>query len=162
MTPTGLGPEAVGWTPTPAEMKHRQSRLGKTIRSHINSNSAQHYKGFILNDARYLLRPETLESIFYMYRLTGNSIYQDWAWEIFQAIESSCRVEGGFAEYQDVRKKTHFTSQRPLRDSMESFFLAETLKYLYLIFMPPAHLSLQDYVLTTEAHPLRITPHVGI
>lgn len=84
MTPTGLGPEAVGWAPTPEEMSRRQSRLGKKIRGSINSQAAPYRKGFLISDARYLLRPETVESIFYMYRLTGNPLYQDWAWEIFE------------------------------------------------------------------------------
>ncbi|KAI0230124.1 hypothetical protein L0F63_001988 [Massospora cicadina] len=157
MTATGLGPESVGWTPTPTELANRQTRLGVPIQTQTNSVPSPYRRGFHLHDARYLLRPETVESIFYMYRLTGDPTYQAWAWEIFQAINARCRVDGGFAEYHDVREAAAFSSQRPLRNAMESFFLAETLKYLYLTFMPPSHLNLQEYVLTTEAHPLRIT-----
>ena len=42
---------------------------------------------------------------------------------------------------------------------MQSFFLAETLKYLYLLFSPPSLVSFDEWVFNTEAHPLRIFPH---
>jgi len=38
---------------------------------------------------------------------------------------------------------------------MESFWMAETLKYFYLIFSEPELVSLDDFVFNTEAHPLR-------
>ena len=41
------------------------------------------------------MRPETVESIFYMYRITKDEKYRKWGWEIFQAIEKHCRVETG-------------------------------------------------------------------
>jgi len=40
-------------------------------------------------------------------------------------------------------------------DEMESFWLAETLKYFYLLFSTPDVISLDDWVLNTEAHPFR-------
>jgi mannosyl-oligosaccharide alpha-1,2-mannosidase len=43
-------------------------------------------------------------------------------------------------------------------DKMQSFFLAETLKYLYLLFSPPSVISFDEWVFNTEAHPLRIAP----
>ena len=46
-------------------------------------------------DARYILRPETIESLFIAYRLTANETYRDQGWEIFQSIEKHCRLEGG-------------------------------------------------------------------
>lgn len=157
MTLTGLGPESVGWTPTPEE-KRLRSGDSHSPREFSGTIPPTPYKdGFHLLDARYLLRPETLESIFYSYRLTGDPIYQDWAWEIFQAIQKHCRVSGGFAEYADVRAVPGFNKPDLHIDNMESFFFAETLKYLFLIFMPPNHLDLQEFVLTTEAHPLRIS-----
>ncbi|KAK0756530.1 hypothetical protein N5P37_010683 [Trichoderma harzianum] len=45
----------------------------------------------------------------------------------------------------------------PLEDYMESFWLAETLKYFYLVFTTPDIISLDDYVLNTEAHPFKLT-----
>jgi mannosyl-oligosaccharide alpha-1,2-mannosidase len=109
-------------------------------------------KGFTSSiDARYHLRPEALESIFIMYRITGNTAYQDIAWEIFQSIEIQTSTELGNAALTNA-----FTSPPPKDDFMESFWLAETLKYLYLIFSDTDLISLDDFVLTTEAHPFRI------
>ncbi|OAL55041.1 alpha-mannosidase IC [Pyrenochaeta sp. DS3sAY3a] len=104
-----------------------------------------------VGDARYVLRPEAIESIFHMYRITGESKYQDIAWDMFQAISTHTRAEFGNAAIGDVMK-------RPVEkyDSMESFWLAETLKYFYLIFSEPDEISLDDFVLNTEAHPFRI------
>ncbi|KAF7314321.1 Glycoside hydrolase family 47 protein [Mycena kentingensis (nom. inval.)] len=103
-------------------------------------------------DARYILRPETIESLFIAFRLTGNEKYRDWAWRIFSAIEAHCRVEtGGYASILNV-------DEVPSRkeDKMETFMLSETLKYLYLIFADASVLPLEKYVLNTEAHPLPI------
>ncbi|KAJ2126927.1 Mannosyl-oligosaccharide 1 2-alpha-mannosidase mns2 [Coemansia sp. RSA 921] len=100
-----------------------------------------------------MLRPETVESLFVMYRITGDQKYQEWGWQIFESIEQYARVEHGYAALVNVLQ-TNMTSN--LEDSMESFFLAETLKYLYLLFSPPTVLPLDEYVFTTEAHPFRI------
>lgn len=104
-----------------------------------------------VGDGRYVLRPEAIESIFYMYRITGESKYQDIAWEMFEAISKHTRTEFANAAIPDVMKTP------PERyDSMESFWLAETLKYFYLIFSDPGEVSLDDFVFNTEAHPFRI------
>ncbi|KAJ7784540.1 glycoside hydrolase [Mycena metata] len=103
-------------------------------------------------DARYMLRPETVESLFLAYRLTGNEKYRTWAWDIFQAIERHCRVEtGGYATIINV-------DEVPSRqeNKMETFMMSETLKYLYLIFADASVLPLDKYVLNTEAHPLPV------
>ncbi|KAI8939137.1 hypothetical protein NX059_004971 [Plenodomus lindquistii] len=104
-----------------------------------------------VGDGRYVLRPEAIESIFYMYRITGESKYQDIAWEMFQAISNLTRTEFANAAISNVMKTPIETY-----DSMESFWLAETLKYFYLIFSEPDRISLDDFVLNTEAHPFRI------
>ncbi|KAJ2832025.1 hypothetical protein J3B01_005054 [Coemansia erecta] len=109
--------------------------------------------GISPSDSRYMLRPETVESLFVMYRITGDQKYQEWGWQIFESIEQYARVEHGYAALVNVLQ-TNMTSN--LEDSMESFFLAETLKYLYLLFSPPTVLPLDEYVFTTEAHPFRI------
>uniref|UniRef100_A0A8C5VDC9 alpha-1,2-Mannosidase n=1 Tax=Microcebus murinus TaxID=30608 RepID=A0A8C5VDC9_MICMU len=82
-------------------------------------------------DRHNLLRPETVESLFYLYRLTGDRKYQDWGWEILQSFNKFTRVpSGGYSSINNVRNP-----QKPEpRDKMESFFLGETLKYLYLLF----------------------------
>jgi len=108
-------------------------------------------------DSAYYLRPETVESLYWMYTITAEQQYQDRAWEIFQAIERNCRADkhngAGYGAYPNV------ATPGPLIDRMESYFLAETLKYLYLIFDEDAtkmewH---RDKLLTTEAHVIRVT-----
>mmetsp|Transcript_22123 Transcript_22123/g.32910 ORF Transcript_22123/g.32910 Transcript_22123/m.32910 type:complete len:225 (-) Transcript_22123:44-718(-) len=98
----------------------------------------------------YLLRPETVESLFVLYRVTGDTKYQDWGWEIWQSIERYCKTESGYSGIRDVTNTnvSHDNTQ-------QSFFLAETLKYLYLLFSPRDLISLDEYVFNTEAHPLR-------
>ncbi|KAK8595807.1 hypothetical protein V6N12_064316 [Hibiscus sabdariffa] len=96
-----------------------------------------------------ILRPETIESLFYLWRLTGNKTYREWGWNIFQAFERNSRVETGYVGLKDVNTG--------LKDNMmQSFFLAETLKYLYLLFSPPSVIPLDEWVFNTEGHPLKI------
>lgn len=98
-----------------------------------------------------ILRPETVESLFYLWRVTGNKTYQEWGWNIFQAFEKNSRIESGYVGLKDVNSG--------VKDNMmQSFFLAETLKYLYLLFSPPSVIPLDEWVFNTEAHPLRIVP----
>ncbi|KAN0027656.1 hypothetical protein ACTFIU_010629 [Dictyostelium citrinum] len=101
--------------------------------------------------SHYILRPETVESLFILYRLTGDTIYQDWAWTIFESINTVCRTKNGFAGVKDV---SNIHSQ--FDDNQQSFFMAETLKYLYLIFQPSSVIPLDKYVFNTEAHPVKI------
>ncbi|KAH7984419.1 hypothetical protein HPB52_020471 [Rhipicephalus sanguineus] len=104
------------------------------------------------NDAHNLLRPETLESLWYMYYFTRNETYRDLAWRIFQGFEKHCKVPGG--GYTTIGSVLN-TKQTGPRDMMESFFLAETLKYLYLLFSEEDVLerySPTRYLFNTEAH----------
>mmetsp|Transcript_646 Transcript_646/g.1913 ORF Transcript_646/g.1913 Transcript_646/m.1913 type:complete len:100 (+) Transcript_646:806-1105(+) len=98
-----------------------------------------------------MLRPEAVESLMILYRVTGKNKYREWGWEIFQAIEKHCKVEAGYSGVRDV-------TQEPaeLDNKMQSWFLAETLKYLYLLFSPTDVVSLDEWVFNTEAHPLMI------
>ena len=82
------------------------------------------------NDAQNLLRPELVESLYYLYYLTGDKMYQDWGWSIFESFEKYTRQTDGYSSINDVRHKDNV---RP-RDKMESFFLAETLKYFLFTF----------------------------
>ncbi|KAI0126357.1 family 47 glycosyl hydrolase [Xylariales sp. AK1849] len=107
-------------------------------------------KGFrSARDPRYLLRPEAIESIFLMYRMTGKEEYQEIAWTMFQSIKKATETDLAFSAINDVTA----TGQTQKLDSMESFWLAETLKYFWLIFSSPDLISLDQYVLNTEAHP---------
>jgi mannosyl-oligosaccharide alpha-1,2-mannosidase len=99
----------------------------------------------------YKLRPEAIESVFVMYRLTGDEGWREKGWKMFDAIDRATRTRTAHAAVKDV------TSQLGAhRDSMESFWLAETLKYFYLLFSEESLVSLDEWVLNTEAHPFRL------
>ncbi|GLD94490.1 hypothetical protein PINS_up003101 [Pythium insidiosum] len=102
-------------------------------------------------DRAYRLRPETIESLFYLYRVTKDQKYRERGWEIFQSLEKHAKAPFGFAAVQDVT-----VVPAPLEDKQESFFLAETLKYHYLLQCPDNVIPLDKYVFNTEAHPLLI------
>lgn len=95
-----------------------------------------------LTDRKYYLRPEAIESVFVMYRLTGDDYWRQKGWRMFEGISKYTRTMFGHSAIDDV------TSMEPhATDSMESFWLAETLKYFYLLFSDPDVVSLDDYVL---------------
>ena len=98
-------------------------------------------------------RPETAESLFVLYRVTKDARYRDWGWEILQAFENHSKVaSGGYTSLSSVN-----TPNPSKRDKMESFFLAETLKYLFLLFTDDSDiLRLDQWVFNTEAHPLPV------
>ncbi|MCX6250502.1 MAG: glycoside hydrolase family 47 protein [Bacteroidetes bacterium] len=97
----------------------------------------------------YPLRPENLESCFYLYRMTKEDQYLRMGKRMIGDILKKCRTNAGFAEVKNVKPLQ-------LSDSMESFFLAETLKYAWLLFAPESTLDLNKVVFNTEAHPLKI------
>lgn len=99
--------------------------------------------------AHSFLRPETAESLFYMYRFTGDERYRQWGEKIFRAIMEHAKVDAGFASVKDVNQKP-----TEKHDEMQSFVMAETLKYLWLLFSPADALDLDRFVLNTEGHPL--------
>lgn len=99
----------------------------------------------------YILRPETAESLFILNQLTGDPIYRDWAWEIWEAIDKECRTGSGYGSLRNVNNRN-----AGIDDRMESFFLAETIKYLYLAQDPDKPVDLMEKVFNTEAHPLTI------
>ncbi|RYR36357.1 hypothetical protein Ahy_A10g051335 isoform C [Arachis hypogaea] len=103
-------------------------------------------------DRHNLLRPETVESLFVLYRITEDPKYREWGWQIFEAFEKYTKVDtGGYCSLDDV------TSIPPhKRDKMETFFLGETLKYLYLLFADSSLIPLDKFVFNTEAHPIPI------
>ena len=107
-------------------------------------------------DAHNLLRPETVESLHIMYQITKDNKYRDYGWKIFKAFDKFCKVPtGGYVSVNDVRSAEN-PRRGEGRDKMESFFLAETLKYLYLLFSDDDIIPLDKYVFNTEAHPLPV------
>ena len=77
-----------------------------------------------------------------MYRVTGDEIWREKGWKMFNAIQNHTRVEFGNSALRDVTREVP-----GFLDEMESFWLAETLKYFYLLFSDPSVISLDDYVL---------------
>ncbi|KAI0886758.1 glycoside hydrolase family 47 protein [Annulohypoxylon maeteangense] len=98
----------------------------------------------------YILRPEAIESVWYMYRITGDTTWQDKGWKMFNAIVSQTRTESGNSAIDNV-----LLPNSDKTDEMESFWLAETLKYFYLLYSDPSLISLDEWVLNTEAHPFK-------
>ncbi|KAI3429765.1 hypothetical protein D9Q98_010078 [Chlorella vulgaris] len=122
--PSGLSPEYVTFTP----------------------------QGMKVGAAYNMLRPEALEAMWYMWRLTHDWKYRVWAWEIFQAFETHSKAEAGYSGVKDVR------AAEPVHDdTQQSFFLAETLKYLFLLFSDDSSFNMDEWVLNTEAHPLKVS-----
>lgn len=90
----------------------------------------------------YFLRPEAIESVFIMFRLTGDDAWRRKGWKMFEAIIKYTRTNLAHAGIKDV------TASKPAqKDAMESFWTAETLKYFYLLFSDPNVVDLDKYVL---------------
>jgi len=105
---------------------------------------------FSPSDDRFLLRPETAESIYYMLHFTGDESWRDRSWRIAKALNKHARSKYGFSSLDGV------SSHSPLKlDDEESFFFAELLKYLYLAHTTKAEFDPTVFILTTEAHPLK-------
>jgi mannosyl-oligosaccharide alpha-1,2-mannosidase len=162
-TPSGIMPEIMSAVPCPAEGacewdEEAWQKAAFILAGSPSNKSPQQIvleqklpPGFSgIQDGKYILRPEAIESVFIMYRITGDPVWHDKAWEMFQAIETATRTDIAYAALENVALKN------PQRvDSMESFWTAETLKYFYLIFSDPDHINLDEYVFNTEAHPFR-------
>jgi ER degradation enhancer, mannosidase alpha-like 2 len=98
----------------------------------------------------YALRPEIIESAYYLHRITNDPRYFAMGLTFLESLVKYCRTDVAYAALSDVENKTK-------KDEMESFFFAETLKYLYLLYAPPDTIDLKKVVFNTEAHPIRRT-----
>ena len=104
-------------------------------------------KGKELN---YELRPEIIESTYYVYFFTGDPKYLRMGETYLHSLMEYCRTDAAYAALSNVET-------RQKKDAMESFFFAETLKYLYLLYAPKTTVDLRKVVFNTEAHPLQRT-----
>ena len=109
---------------------------------------AYDYRKRAVTAAGYPLRPEIVESAWYLYRFTGDPQYRAMGRQLFDDFVRHCRTKAGYAALDSV-----VTMKKA--DDMESFLFAETFKYYYLLFAPAHTLDLSKVVLNTEAHPLR-------
>jgi mannosyl-oligosaccharide alpha-1,2-mannosidase len=125
---SGIGPESFSWDP---------NGIPDDQTDFFNEH------GFYITNSVYDLRPEYIESVYYAYRATGDTKYQDWAWEAFVAINATTRTQSGFTYVEDVSQANGGAKG----DNQESFLFAEVMKYSYLIhdtvcvFFPPSKLT---------------------
>ncbi|KAF5383589.1 hypothetical protein D9615_003579 [Tricholomella constricta] len=108
-------------------------------------------RDYALRKPGHLLRPETVESLYILWRATGDLKWRERGRQIFQAIEKEAKTPSGYASLRSVD-----VSPAPLDDNMPSYFLAETLKYLYLLFINDDPIPLDQWVFNTEAHPFPV------
>ena len=136
--PTGLGPERVLF------------HVSNEVEEHQKKENAMN-EWYSVELKGYLLRPETIESLYILHYVTGEEEYQEIGWQIFRSINKFCKTKAAYSGLLDV-------TRTPVAhdNSMQSFFFAETLKYLYLLFAPNDILNLKERVLTTEGHILPI------
>jgi mannosyl-oligosaccharide alpha-1,2-mannosidase len=106
-----------------------------------------------MSDRRYILRPEAIESVFIMYRITGEERWRDIGWRMWEAIEALTKTDLANSAVNNVNHGPD--EDAGMSDSMESFWLGETLKYFYLLYAEPSVISLDEWVFNTEAHPFR-------
>ncbi|KAF2405123.1 endoplasmic reticulum mannosyl-oligosaccharide 1,2-alpha-mannosidase [Trichodelitschia bisporula] len=152
VTKTGLAPEITYFNLPDKPHVYREGPL-KSPENFDPAEDAEWRKDFDIHhaDAHNLLRPETVESLFYLWRITRDETYRHWGWKMFEAFvaHTSLPDGAGFSSINDVN-----AIPPPMRDNMESFWPAETLKYFYLLFSEDDLLPLDSVVFNTEAHPL--------
>lgn len=118
---TGLAPEIVHFNidnpPLPESAPH------KSPPEFVDSKDAEWKKDFIVksNDHHNLQRPETVESLFYMWRITGDLKYREWGWEMFNSFVTHTAVNGGADGFTSLLNADVIP---PItKDNMESFWL---------------------------------------
>jgi len=130
-TKTGLSPEFVQFVPG------RDMRTSPTAKYNIG-------------------RPEAVESFFVMWYYTRDPKWREMGWKVFEAFETFAATGSGWTALPDVDMPS-----RKRDDKMESFVLAETVKYLFLLFDSSYPINLSKYVFNTEAHPLGLFDPMG-
>ncbi|KAI0675913.1 seven-hairpin glycosidase [Trametes maxima] len=163
---TGLGPDEMSMTPMPVDEAHPHGgrwldlveewedggRVGDVppgLKEAPPKRTEE--RDYHAMKPEYLLRPETVESFYIMWRTTGDEAWRERGWAVFQAIEKEAKTASGYASVLSVER-----SPARLKDEMPSFFTAETLKYLYLLFEDEELIPLDRWVFNTEAHPLPV------
>ena len=108
------------------------------------------YRARKITSPAYHLRPEIVESTYYLYRYTKDEKYLRMGEQLWRDFVKHCRTEDAYAALKNVVTKEK-------NDSMQSFLFAETFKYFYLLFAPPSTLDFEKVIFNTEAHPIRRT-----
>uniref|UniRef100_A0A915JZP7 alpha-1,2-Mannosidase n=1 Tax=Romanomermis culicivorax TaxID=13658 RepID=A0A915JZP7_ROMCU len=145
------------WLEKAEELAHTCHESYIRAGTHLGPESfrfTNEFSAMTINDREkyFILRPEVVEAWFYLWRLTKNQKYRDWAWDAALSIEKYCKTEAGYSGIRNVYEPENVSQD----DVQQSFFLAETLKYFYLIFSPDDVIPLDKWVFNTEAHPLPV------
>ncbi|KAJ4354596.1 uncharacterized protein N0V89_006333 [Didymosphaeria variabile] len=155
--PTGIMPERYNMVKCPGSDPKKPCKWDEDLYVAECEKRVQYREGLpkgftTAKDPRYILRPEAIESVFILWRITGQEEFREAAWDMFQAVVNATDTEYANAAIEDVN-----TVGSKQTDYMESFWLAETLKYFYLVFANTDLISLDDFVLNTEAHPFKLS-----
>ncbi|RMD43948.1 hypothetical protein DV735_g1258, partial [Chaetothyriales sp. CBS 134920] len=167
-TPTGLAPEISYFavdSPPRQWQAHLDPNWTPPVSANLTDETDRDWRSdyeIHPQDEHNLQRPETVESLFYLYQITQNPQYREWGWQMFEAFREHTKVvdslTGKVYSYTSLNTVMHNPVQdKRRRDNMESFWLAETLKYFYLLFADDVGVDgglpgLEDVVLNTEAH----------
>jgi mannosidase alpha-like ER degradation enhancer 2 len=127
-----------------------QASSMKMWRAHGIEPERLDYRTMKVTGAGYPLRPEIVESAYYLHHLTGDPRYLREGAEMFEDFVRHCKTDTAYAALKSVETKER-------EDNMESFLFAETFKYFYLLFAPPRTLAFDKVIFNTEAHPIRRT-----
>ena len=106
------------------------------------------YQTMEIKSPGYPLRPEIVESSYYLYHFSRDPKYLRMGETIWRDFVKYCRNDVGYAALKSVITKEK-------SDSMQSFLFAEAFKYFYLLFAPPRTLDFNRVIFNTEAHPIR-------
>jgi mannosyl-oligosaccharide alpha-1,2-mannosidase len=165
VTATGLAPEIAHFELSDPPKMYQKEPLKSKSDLEL-ADDADWKTDYIIKpaDSHNLQRPETVESLFYMWRITGDEIYREWGWEMFESFVEHTIVEngGGFTSVNDVTK-----IPPPSRDNMESFWLVSTIIFAShslfsietmqtLTVIRPRHLNIS----TSSSHPPTFYPSI--
>ncbi|KAF8183018.1 glycoside hydrolase family 47 protein [Mycena galopus ATCC 62051] len=145
-TETGIGPEAFAFLSPDGDYTGANAPTSSQLAFHDKH-------GFYITASHYIMRPEVLESNMHAWRVTGDTKYLDRAASAIDSFNKFLPATVAFAGLNNVD-----SAEGGLIDDMESFWFAEVLKYLYLTFDDPTHISLDDYVFNTECQPFKAPP----
>jgi endoplasmic reticulum Man9GlcNAc2 1,2-alpha-mannosidase len=164
VTPTGLAPE-ISYFRIDDPPLQWSSNLTSSVAEEFDSGAEAVWRAdydIHAQDVHNLQRPESVESLFYLYHITQKPIYRDWGWKMFESFRDHTRLVDDLSGQVYAYSSLDTVMENPVndrkrRDNMESFWLAETLKYMYLLFTETHELdslgaALEKTVINTEAH----------